>query len=262
MMSLSMEAQSLLLYVAWQDPQTRRILPVARVSRDQSQGYEFAYIGAVHEAQQHGFLPLLSFPDLARVYRSRQMLPLLHNRLMQRSRPDYADYLAQLGLAVESAEPFSVLGRSGGRRATDTLELFSPPTPGEDGRLSSVVFARGVRHLPAAEAAIAQLTEGTRLGVRAEPDNAVNPKALQLVSGSGALDPADAVVLGYLPDYLVTELDCDASQVEVRVRKVNLPPAPVQHRLLLDVAFPRSDPPPFSGARYRPVSSQASSHAA
>jgi hypothetical protein len=256
-----MEAQSRVLYVAWQDPQTRRILPVARVSSDQSQGYEFAYIGAVHEAQAHGFLPLLSFPDLARVYRSRQMLPLLHNRLMQRSRPDYADYLAQLGLAAESAEPFSVLGRSGGRRATDTLELFSPPTQARDGRMSSVVFARGVRHLPDAEVAIARLAEGSRLAVRAEPDNAVNPKALQLVADAGTR-AQDPVVLGYLPDYLVTELECDASQVEVRVRKVNLPPAPVQHRLLLDVAFPGSDPPPFSGARYRPLSSQASSHAA
>jgi hypothetical protein len=267
-----MEAQSRVLFVAWQDPVTRRILPVARVSRE-SQGYEFAYIQAVREAMALGFLPLLSFPELTRVYRSRQMLPLLHNRLMQSNRPDYDDYLEQLGLAADSAEPFSVLGRSGGRRTTDTLELFSPPTLGEDGRMRSVVLARGVRHLPEAEAVIAQLCAGTQLQVRAEPGNAVNAKALQLVvAGAGpvmavAPDPAGAgpvvgTVIGYLPDYLVTELACDASQVEVRVRRVNLPPAPVQHRLLLDVAFPSSEPPPFSGERYVPLSDQASSHAA
>ncbi|MEY4578884.1 MAG: hypothetical protein RL701_3587 [Pseudomonadota bacterium] len=251
-----MKPAARVLYVGWQDPETRRILPVARVTCDANNAYEFAYIRAVYEAQTLGFLPLLSFPDLERVYRSREMLPLLHNRLMQSNRPDYADYLGQLGLAADSAEPFTVLGRSGGRRATDTLELFNPPGPvsGAERTLSCVVLARGVRHLADAESAIALLQAGSKLQVTPDKTNAFNPKALKLAVRS--------TVIGYLPDYLVTELNCAAEQIDVVVRKVNLPPAPVHHRLLLDVTFPLPDPPPFSGPKYQPVSAEASSHAA
>lgn len=242
------------LFVAWQDPETRRILPVARVVTRPETGYEFAYIEAVSEAQAFGFLPLLSFPELPQVYRSRELWPLLHNRLLQSSRPDYADYLEQLGLAASYAEPFTVLGRSGGRRATDKLELFSPPTATTQGRLSCVVLARGVRHLSGAEEAIAYLQTGDRLHVLVDPTNQYNPRALKLCH-------RDAVV-GYLPDYLASELSCDPAQIETFVRKVNLPPAPVHHRLLLEVTFPATDPLPFSGGKYRPLSAEASALAA
>jgi len=245
---------SRVLFVAWQDPQTRRILPVARIAIRQDAGYEFAYIEAVKDAQALGFLPLLSFPDLQQVYRSRELWPLLHNRLLRSSRPDYADYLDQLGLVTSSAEPFTVLGRSGGRRATDTLELFSPPTAMPDNRLSCVVLARGVRHLPGAEDAIARLEPGDRLQVVADQTNQVNSRALRVCR-------LDAVV-GYLPDYLASELTVDAAKIDAVVRKVNPPPAPVHHRLLIEITFPAADPLPFSGGNYRPLSAEASSVAA
>jgi hypothetical protein len=245
---------SRVLFVAWQDPETRRILPVARVVIGPEMGYEFAYIEAVSEAEALGFLPLLSFPELQQVYRSRELWPLLHNRLLQSSRPDYADYLDQLGLAANSAEPFTVLGRSGGRRATDTLELFSPPTATADGRLSCVVLARGVRHLRGAEGAIASLQTGDRLEVIVDPTNQYNQRALKVCHNDA--------VLGYLPDYLAFELSCNAAEIDAAVRKLNLPPAPVHHRLLLEVTFPATDPLPFSGGRYRPLSAEASALAA
>jgi hypothetical protein len=242
------------LYVAWQDPDSRRILPVARVITSGSDGYEFAYIQAVDEARGHGFLPLLTFPDLQKVYRSRELMPLLQNRLLQNGRPDYVDYLSQLGLTPEVAEPFAVLARSGGRRATDKLELFSPPIKDARGRLVCTVLARGVRHMPGAEEAIARLEPGARLEVTVDPTNPFNPKAMKLEHGHA--------VLGFLPDYLASELSCDASELEVIVGKVNLPPAPVHHRLLLEVSLPGTDPPPFSGRKYQPLSSEASSLAA
>lgn len=242
-----------LLFVAWQDPETRRILPVARVIAQEG-SYEFAYIRAVEEAEQYGFLSLLSFPERHQVYRSRELLPLLHNRLLQPSRPDYEEYLVELGLDAASAEPFSVLSRSGGRRATDKLEVFAPPVETAEGQLRTIVFARGVRYLEGAEAAIAKLSAGARLEVVAEPDNPHNPKALKL-RHSGAF-------VGYLPDYLVSELRCEPSAVSVTVRKLNLPPAPVHHRMLLEITFPSSDPLPFSGPRYQPLAGDASPFAA
>jgi hypothetical protein len=243
-----------LLYVAWQDPETRRILPVARVALDAQGWQEFAYIHGAEEAEQYGFLPLLSFPDMRQVYRSREPLPLLQNRLLQRNRPDYDEYLQQLGLDTLSAEPFTVLGRSGGRRATDQLELFSPPNRTEDGRLSCMLFARGVRHMPGADTAIATLKPGAVLRVVPETENRFNPKALKLRH--------EETCLGYLPDYLASELTCDPEAIEVTVRKVNLPPASTHQRMLLQVVFPSADPPPFSGERYKPLSDNATQVAA
>ena len=241
------------LYVAGRG-HGHRVRHVARVVMDDAGGYEFAYIQAANEARQHGFLPLLSFPELQNVYRSRELMPLLQNRLLQSSRPDYADYLGQLGLTVESAEPFTVLSRSGGRRATDKLELFSPPAKIGEGRLGCTVLARGVRHLPAAEEAIAGLRPGVSLDVVPEPTNSFNPRALKLRHGRA--------VIGYVPDYLASELSIDASLLQVVVGKVNLPPAPVHHRLLVEVSFPAMNPPPFSGPKYEPLSSDASPIAA
>jgi hypothetical protein len=179
---------------------------------------------------------------------------LLHNRLLQPSRPDYSEHLTQLGLDTLSAEPFTVLGRSGGRRTTDKLELFSPPTPTEDGRLRCVVFARGVRHVPGADEAIAGLQADTQLQAVADINNPYNPKALKIRHG-------DAFV-GYLPDYLASELSCEPETIEVVVHKVNVPPASVHQRLLLQITLPSADPAPFSGERYRPLSAAASRVAA
>jgi hypothetical protein len=249
-----MSRPSRFLYVAWQDPETRRILPVARVVVDAQGTYEFAYIEAVHEAQQHGFLPLLSFPDLQEVYRSHDLIPLLHNRLLQNNRPDYHEYLHELALDASSAEPFTVLARSGGRRTTDRLELFSPPAPTADGRLGCIVLARGVRHVPGAEEVIAELHVGTRLEVVVDAANPHNPKALKLRNAAG--------FIGFLPDYLASELACTPAQLDVIVRKLNPPPAPVHHRVLLEVTLEAADPRPFSGRKYAPLSADAWSFAA
>ena len=51
-------------------------------------------------------------------------------------------------------------------------------------------------------------------------------------------------------------------EARIVVGKVNLPPAPVHHRLLVEVSFPAMNPPPFSGPKYEPLSSDASPIAA
>jgi hypothetical protein len=69
-----------------------------------------------------------SFPSLEGVYRSSFLLSLFSNRVMNHSREEYDEYVADLGLSPDQAEPFTVLARSGGRRSTDKLEVFAPPT--------------------------------------------------------------------------------------------------------------------------------------
>jgi hypothetical protein len=114
------------LFVAWQDAESRKIIPIGRLLR-LPDGYEFAYIGAVREAQQHGFEPLVTFPSLGQVYRSSQLPPVFSNRLMNASRQDLAAHLSRLALRPDEAEPFTILARSAGKRVTDRREVFAPP---------------------------------------------------------------------------------------------------------------------------------------
>ncbi|MBI3469112.1 MAG: hypothetical protein HY000_39410 [Planctomycetes bacterium] len=141
------------IFVAWQDPAQRRFYPVARlalVGEDGGAGwYEFAYIGGAKEASEHGFQPFLAFPSLTEVYRSRELFPLFANRLTSPSRMDYPQYVERLGLDPNVEAPLDILGRSGGLRATDAVELF--PMPARDpqiGGYTSYFLVHGIGDLP------------------------------------------------------------------------------------------------------------------
>ena len=95
---------------------------------------------------------------------------------------------------------------------------------------------------------------GDRLDVARDAANPVNSKALELRH--------KGVAIGYLPDYLASELSCAPEEIEVVARRVNPPPAPVHYRVLVEVTFPAIGPRPFSGPEYEPLSADASTLAA
>jgi hypothetical protein len=124
------------VFLAWQCPESRKIMPVGRLLSLGDDDYEFSYIRAARKAQAVGFGPLVSFPDLEAVYRSHGLPALFSNRVMPTSRPDYPTFVREL--ALEPGAPvLEILGRSGGRRATDELEVFSIPTA-KDGGISEM----------------------------------------------------------------------------------------------------------------------------
>lgn len=241
------------LYVAWQDTVGRGIYPVARLRVDDSgeQSYEFRYIRGALEAQAHGFVAFDSFPDLTSTYRGRQLFPFFKNRVMPPSRPDYAGYVLELGLSVESAEPLELLARSGGLRATDRLEIYAAPRVDANSSVWHFLL-RGIRHLPpSAEQRILQLQPGMPLYVMRDVQNQHNPKALLLRS-------EDKINVGYVPDLLVDDLanlDLSRDNFQITVAQVNPPPTPVQHRVLCRVHARWPDErKPFSSARFAPLS--------
>jgi hypothetical protein len=245
------------LYVAWQDGESRRIMPVGRLIRAGGR-YEFAYIQAARKAQEHGFEPLLSFPSLEGVYRSGFLPPLFSNRVMNHSREDYGDYVAELGLTRDQAEPFTVLSRSGGRRSTDKLEVFAPPTRTSKG-VEGLFLARGVRHVQGSEEVIKTLKPGDGLRVIEDRENRVNPLALVLADDG-------ARPFSFVPDYLASEfghMGVDVGDMTVTVERVNPDPAPVHHRVLCRfcLAAERGGEL-FAGEDYKPISSDASGVAA
>jgi hypothetical protein len=241
------------LFVNWQDEKSRRIFPVARlITLKGGAGYEFAYIAAAREAQRFGFAPFQAFPDLDEVYEASELPAFFKNRLLQQSRPDYPQYLQELGLAPADATPVDILARSGGRRVTDPLEVFAEFVPVGD-RLETHFFVRGIRHVEGAEAAALQLRSGDELRLKHESTNEHNPNAHLVICHDGQ-------AVGYVPDYLVDDLgDLVESDHSLRVEavQVNQPPAPSQQRLLCKLSISERAPRPHRGPRFDPVSPKA-----
>ena len=148
------------LFLAWLDPIDRRWYPVGRLRNDQGE-YEFRYTqGALSARKEAGFQPLAAFPELTATYRSPELFALFSNRLLPRSRPDYREFIEWLHIPESEVEPFVILARSGGRRATDTFEVFPEPQVDENGFAVLHFFIHGVRH--SAEGAVQRADRSSR----------------------------------------------------------------------------------------------------
>ena len=250
-MSLSYEPPA--IFVNWQDETSRTIFPVGRlVTLRGEPGYEFAYIAAALGAEKVGFAPFQAFPDLRQVYRAPELPAFFKNRLLQPGRPDYPQYLQELGLDAATVTPVEILARSGGRRVTDPLEVFAELVPVGD-RFEAHFFVRGIRYLDNAEDAALLLRPGDPLRLAHEPSNAVNPNAHLVICHGGQ-------AVGYVPDYLVDDLKALVEQDEslrVEVVRVNQPPAPSQQRLLCKLSISSEAPRPHRGPRFDPISPDA-----
>jgi hypothetical protein len=242
------------LFVNWQDESTRRIFPVGRLVNLPGGMFEFAYIAAAKEAQAFGFVPFVAFPEFERVYVASELPAFFKNRVLQPGRPDYPQHLAELGLDSATATPMTILARNGGRRVTDPLELVAEFLPAvTENRLEAHFFARGIRHFPGAEEAIAQLAPGDRLTFRPEPENKFNPKALLLAC-------TEQRFVGYVPDYLTDDFNALALRdpsLLIQVVRVNPAPSPSQQRLLCRLSISPTAERPHRGPRFEPIAKTA-----
>jgi hypothetical protein len=221
------------LFVAYQDPASRRWAPVGQLSR-KGERYHFAY---TRGAQQIGnFVPFGRMTDLNIEYVSESLFPLFANRVLPRSRPEYDDYLRWLGLTRSSYDALEELARTGGLRATDTLELFPCPSP-IDGRYQALFFVRGLRHMTMESQDRAQkLNRGERLYLCRDIQNGADGTALLLRTGE------PATLLGYTPRYYSRDFSdlieqAGANSVSVTVEQVSTD-APTQHRVLCNFSAP------------------------
>jgi hypothetical protein len=212
------------LLVAWQNPQTRCITPVG-VLEQHSGGYSFAYLRKSLDVP--GFRPFLGFDNLDARYESRELFPLFRQRLMDEKRPDYRTYLTVLGLS-EGAQPLTILGRSEGRRAGDSIFLLREPDVTEDGATRSDFFVHGVRHQKGAQARISELIAGETLLLRDDPGNPMNPKAVLVTA-------RDHQPLGHVPEILLNYVHQvrEIHEPTVTVQRVNDNDVPPNLRLLV-----------------------------
>jgi hypothetical protein len=248
------------LFVTWQDPESRRIYPIARLLRLPSGQYEVAYIRAVAQAQVNGFAGLPGFEDLEQVYVSTELPELFERRPpRRRTAPKQVTDPAATQLLAESLDAAPIIlrvpGRSGGTSVR--LEVFAPPLPSTGGRFWGAFVARGVGRAPGSADAIEQLAPEERLTLLGEPENAYNPRAVLLAR-------ADQSAIGYLPDYLANELGETGhgpEQLEVHVQRserVSFPPAPAIYQVICRYTCPAPlGRALFRSEHYQPASPRA-----
>jgi hypothetical protein len=247
------------LFLAWLDPVHRRWFPVGRLTSEGGE-YAFRYTEGVLDAQREaGFQPLAAFPDVTATYRSPELFALFSNRLLPRSRPDYREFIEWLHIPESEEEPFVILARSGGRRATDTFEVFPEPQVDESGIVVLHFFIHGIRHSsPEAVQRSESLGVGERFLVLHDLQNPHDRNALALrreASSSG-----DLHLVGFCPRYISEEvlpvLRDHPERVKVEVAHVNPPPAPAQLRVLCSMRLPTGTVL-FKGRKYLPLTGQA-----
>ncbi len=216
------------LFIAWQDPATRQWVPVGKLSQSDS-GYLFHYTRGAKAFPN--FVPFGRMTDLNVRYVSDRMFPLFANRILAKSRPEYLDYLRWLGFKGREVSDLELLARSGGTRATDSLEIFPCPSPEPDGSYLTYFFAHGLRYLlPEHRKEIEKLTTGQKLYLMRDVQNQFDQHALLMRTQ----DPIS--IVGYCPRYLSAEFErlldgAGHGSVAVSVHQVNID-APSELRLL------------------------------
>ena len=242
------------LFVAWQDPETRSITPVGCLIRRQAsdgETFEFYYLRRARQLSR--FRPFVGFPSLGESYQAASLFPFFENRIMPRTRGDYGDYVGSLGLPVD-ADPFEILARSEGRRATDTIEVFPEPSL-EDGTVTCRFLVHGVRHIPGAQDVIDGLSIGETLCVLPDPQNDFDKLAVLLSTG-------DHRLVGYIPAYLTSLIhrpldDYGPDAVQVNVEHIGDRGGPSHLRLLCRlVARWPDNVPPLGGPDFEPLGSE------
>ncbi|EDN71379.1 conserved hypothetical protein [Beggiatoa sp. PS] len=214
------------VYLVWQEPQTQHWLPVGKLTYHfEKKIYQFTYIKGAEKSSY--FVPFGRMKDLHKPYFSTELFPLFANRLLSKSRPEYPAYLQWLNIqATEQENPILLLARSGGQRATDSLEIFPSLTRHANGHYEFYFFSRELRRLPKeTRNRINLMSQGEPLRFMPTILNEHQTYAITL--------QADDLMVGFSPPYLIENFWSSMAQMEkmsLTIAKVN-PEAPLQFRL-------------------------------
>jgi hypothetical protein len=194
-----------------------------------SNRYLFGYTrGAVQAQNEVGFQPLPAFPNLRRSYESSELFPLFKNRVLDKNRRGFSEYLESLGLS--SSDPIEILAVTGGERQTDSFEVFPKIEVGPSRAFVCRFFVHGMRYMPESSQERARgLAPGVPLSVSIQLNNPKTRLAIQLAT-------QDNYLIGFTPHYLVDDLLKAISEwpaVNATVLRVNQDDVPANRRVLV-----------------------------
>lgn len=242
------------VFIAWRGgtPERGEWSPVARLAYEDGE-YRFVYTEGARTLR--GFHPFPGMGDLDTVYQSRELFPMLTNRLLSKSRPEYAAWLTWSGFDPKNPpDPLAVLGVTEGIRQTDALEVFPRPMADAQGKFETRFFLHGLRFAaPHALERVATLQAGDVLRVELEDNNESHPHAVAVLD-----DGVERLRLGYVPRYLARDVRAlvahgGMNAIDLRVARHNQG-APLQMRVLctLKAPWPR-DFEPCAGPEFQPI---------
>ena len=240
------------LFLAWQGKKTREWFPVGRLDvNSESPSYCFRYTGGAKRAVQEAVFPLLmEFPDLHEAYQSPELFPVFQNRVMNRARPDFADYLRNFNLP-DGADPIEILSVNGGSRVTDTYEVFPRLIKQDDRSFTCRFFLHGWRHVnQSAQDRLAVLTTGEKLYMTLELDNPTTGLAVQMQT-------TDYHMIGWTPRYLVQDMAKAMIEApdtyKAKVVRINPQPAPSKQRVLIEMTGNWGQHEPMTSEDFMPL---------
>ena len=242
------------LFLAWQDKreESRLWFPIGRLDVEAERPlYRFRYTGGAKRAEEEAGFPLLiEFPRLDEEYRSSELFPLFQNRVMNRARPDFTDYLHTLDLS-EEANPIEILSANGGYRATDTYEVFPKIEKDIDGSFTCRFFLHGWRHInPSAQERIDHLKSKEKLYIALELTNPATGLAVQIQT-------KDYYTVGWAPRYLVPDLTAAITErpgtYEAEVIRITPQPSPSKQRVLVEMRGCWGQHEPMSSEDFQPL---------
>ena len=222
------------LFLTWQDPKSREWFPVGCLTF-QDDLYHFVYTqGALDAKAKANFQPLWAFPTFDHPYTSPNLFPPFANRLLRSSRPEFPDFVKWLNIPEHQDDPIALLARSGGKRKTDSFEVFPQPERDENGQYHIHFLVHGLRYFnEAAQAHADALKPGEKLFIMHDVQNHFDTRAL-------ILRTENHYAVGYCPRYLTQDffelLTKFPQQVHVTVERVNPSPTPLQFRLLCNLS--------------------------
>ncbi len=243
------------LFIAWRSggPNAGKWAPVGRVDLVNNE-YRFVYTKGAEMLPD--FRPFPGMPNFNSVYVSSELFPLLSNRMLARSRPEYESFLTWGGFDPNvHPEPLALLGVTEGLRQTDAVEMFPCPEPDEEGCYLSKFFLHGVRWMPPeAQERIALLKSDEQLGLMPDISNPHDRDAVAVRT----FDPKGRFIIGYVPRYLAKDVrelcvSCDPDFVTLHVERLNID-APLQQRVLcrMNACWPQGFQPCNSEA-FEPI---------
>ena len=170
--------------------------------------------------------PLPGFPDPDKEYRSNGLFATFANRVMTPRRDSYQSFLDMIGLSGDVADPFEVLARTWGTRATDLIQVLPVPVVDEAGRLRTRFLVHGGRYVDPRAEVLRTVHAGDRLSLVPEPENPSDRLAVLVCADGTGSDRR----VGYIPAPLapfVNSLWAHGIEPEVTAERVNLPDAPL-----------------------------------
>ncbi|WP_300673904.1 HIRAN domain-containing protein [Desulfoluna sp.] len=240
------------LILAWYNSERHAWVPVGRLEYLNNK-YFFRYTSEVESLhEKDNFRPLAGMDKFETCYESDEIFPLFKNRLLQKNRPEYQDYLSWLNIEENEYSPIEELSKTGGIRSTDHLRLFPIPKKQNDEYAISF-FSYGIRYLSAScTDRLAKLNPDDKLYLMKDFQNKYDGHALLMRSE----DPIE--ILGYVPRFFAEDFEKlidlnDGDKVSVTVEKVNLK-SPSQYKLLCKCRTTWPDRfVPFSGSEFQHI---------